>query len=301
MNRREVISILTLATVPAFTGTNFLFSQDNKKRKKQEKDENKLKFEEIITKALDNSWETLPIGLLMGRIGREFLDTPYIGGTLDINKEEKCVVNLLELDCVTFFENVLGLARILKKDKHNFSDLVEQITETRYRNATLKDYTSRLHYTAEWIIDNEKKGIVRDISNSIGGSKLDINVWFMSENPDKYPALKNKPSFVPIIKSIEQVINSRRYWYLPKAKVRIYDQLIQTGDIIAIATNIQGLDYSHTGIAYRDDDDVLRLMHASSAKKKVILDISIADYLDASSKALGISVIRPFEPYIIKK
>ncbi len=300
MNRRDAIGIITLAGLPAFTGTSFLFSQ-NMKKKKQEIDENKLKFDEIIEKALSNSWETLPMGLLMGRIGLEFLETPYVGGTLDINKDEKCVVNLLELDCVTFFENVLGIARILKKGKHSFNDLIEQITETRYRNGVLKDYTSRLHYTAEWIIDNEKKGIVRDISNSVGGSKLNINVWFMSENPEKYNALKNHPDYVPIIKSIEQVINSRKYWFLPKEKVKIYDQLINTGDIIAIATSIPGLDYSHTGIAYRDDDDNLRLMHASSAKKKVILDVPISDYLASSSKATGISVIRAFEPHIIEK
>ncbi len=295
MNRRNFLRNICFASMPLLAG-NYLFSQTKKNKKKESnEDENKLKFLEIIKKAQENSWNTLPMGLLMGRIGMQFLETPYVGGTLDINKEEKCVVNLLELDCVTFFENVLGISLILKKGLDTFDDLINQVTETRYRNRILKDYTSRLHYTAEWIIDNEKKGIVRDITNSIGGNKLDINVWYMSENYEKYPALKNNPNFVPVIKSVEQVVNSRRYWYLPKDKVRLYEQLIQTGDIIAIATNMPGLDYSHTGIAYRDDDDNLRLLHASSSKKKVILDVPIVDYLSNNSKSIGISVIRVAE------
>ena len=46
---------------------------------------------------------------------------------------------------------------------------------------------------------------------------------------------------------------------------------IKNGDIIAITTNIKGLDVVHTGFACWVDGK-LHLLHASSVMKKVILD-----------------------------
>ena len=56
----------------------------------------------------------LPINEKVVAIGRYFLETPYVGGTLDINPQEKLVVNLREFDCVTFVDNVIALARLDK-------------------------------------------------------------------------------------------------------------------------------------------------------------------------------------------
>ena len=46
----------------------------------------------------------------MLEIGKFFLGTPYVAGTLETKGAEHLVVNLREYDCVTFVENVVALA-----------------------------------------------------------------------------------------------------------------------------------------------------------------------------------------------
>src|SRR5579859_1180696 len=102
-------------------------------------------FTRIVKKAADDNWKQLPIGELIGRIAMEFKGTPYVGFTLEISKDtERCVVNLNGLDCVTFFEDSLCLARMIKRGKSAPEDLVTEITLTRYRGGKVGDYTSRL-------------------------------------------------------------------------------------------------------------------------------------------------------------
>src|SRR5262245_57545308 len=119
-------------------------------------------FDRILTKAMEGKWSSLPIGEAIGRIARELEGTPYVGFTLELSKDrELCAVNLTGLDCVTFFEDALGFARMLKKGGRTPADLVAEVTFTRYRGGVLGDFTSRLHYTADWFADNEAKKVVR--------------------------------------------------------------------------------------------------------------------------------------------
>jgi len=252
-------------------------------------------FRRITEKAGKEKWAGLKIGELMVKIGKEFLGTPYKAGTLDKEDYEICSLELTGLDCVTFFENSLCMARIIKKGDLSLPALINEITMTRYRNGQLDDYTSRLHYTADWIADNEKKGIVTNVSKSLGGSKFDIKVGFMSSNPDYYPQLRHQPDRITRMTAIEEEINSREIWYIPKENVKKAESRIEAGDIMAITTNKVGLDYSHTGLAVKDGKKAL-FMHASSKQKKVIIDSRISEYLAKSKSATGISVIRPNEP-----
>ena len=62
----------------------------------------------------------MPIADLVVKIGLSFLDTPYVAATLENGADEKMVVNLRELDCTTFAENTLALARTVKNGKTDF-------------------------------------------------------------------------------------------------------------------------------------------------------------------------------------
>lgn len=246
----------------------------------------------IVNKAKTQNWRNLSMSKLMEKIAFEFVDIPYVGGTLDMNNIERCNVFLDKLDCVTFFETVLGIAKCFRSHKYEFEDLVEQVQKTRYRNGEIINYTSRLHYTADWIYENVKNGVVRDITKELGGVKINFNTYFMSKNPDKYSALKDNPEFVPIIKGQEENINNRDYYYLPKDRLSKVIDGIETCDIIALTTSIGGLDYSHVGFAYKNEDSEIQFFHASSAKKKVILDTYLSKYLESKSKDTGITVLR---------
>ncbi len=252
-------------------------------------------FAQIIKSAKEKKWESLPIGECIGNIGLLMVGTEYVAGTIEGEGPEICRVDLTGLDCVTFYENVLCTARILKKGKTTYDDLIAELTLTRYRGGRLTDYTSRLHYTSDWIYDNEKKKVVRNITRKIGGKEYPVEVSFMSKNPGYYPALKEFPEFIKTIAKFEKEINKRRNWYIPKSKVRKAQRDIRTGDIIVLATNKAGLDYAHTGLAYRDEKGKVRFLHASSEKNKVMLDTELYKYIQSVETFIGITVARPQE------
>lgn len=293
LNRRTFIGLaLSTGLIPVK-----LFSQSNSNINVSDSSYNSntlLIFNNIIINAKKKNWHLLPLNKIIGTVGLFFLHTPYIGNTLDCDIE-KCIVNFQGLDCVTFFENTLCLSRIIKKQKYNFQDLIDEITLTRYKNGIITDYTSRLHYTADWIWDNCKKNIIKDISSELDGIKHNFSVNFMSSHQEYYKALINQPEFIPIIKNTENKINSRDYYYIPKTNIESIENKINTGDIIAIVTNKSGLDYSHIGLAYKDEKGQARFLHASSKKKVVILDTTISEYVNSNSSNLGITVVRPLD------
>lgn len=254
-------------------------------------------LERILKKAKEKNWQEKPIGELMGAIGLELLDIPYVGGTLEIYEDkEVCSANLLQLDCVTFFESVLGMARLVKLGQTSSADLLAQLTRMRYRNGVVTDYTSRLHYISEWYTDNEAKGIVTVVTPSLHrAEKYPKRINFMSTHVDAYKQLKASPKMVEKIKEVEKGLNAVERSYVPKGYIGETEKNLQTGDIVAITTTIDGLDVSHTGLCYRDEKGTLRLLHASLTKKKVTLDTRLHDYLSGNTKQTGIMVARPRE------
>jgi hypothetical protein len=252
-------------------------------------------FSQIIKRANKEGWQFLPIGETMGNIGKRLIGTRYVGGTLEGKGPEVCRIDLTGLDCVTFFENTLCLARILKRGKTAFDDLRAELTFTRYRGGKLTDYTSRLHYTSDWIYDNEKKKVVKDITKEIGGKELPIEVFFMSKNPRLYPALEEFPKLIEQTAEIEREINKRSHWIIPKVRVEKAQESIQTGDIIALAAKTEGLDFVHTGLALKDPEGKIRLLHASQKKGMVLLDKELYECVRSVKSYTGIAVARPIE------
>lgn len=252
-------------------------------------------FDQMITKAKNEHFALRPIGAMMGDLGTLLLGTAYIGGTLEGNPEQ-CKVDLTGLDCFTFVENILCMARIVKRKSYTITDLINEVTMTRYRGGKLTDYTSRLHYASEWAADNIKKKTMKDMTQELGGVILPIQVSFMSEHPQYYPALKDNPQLIQEIAATEKNINAQTYYYIPKKDVRKIEGKLKTGDIIAIATNKAGLDYAHIGLILKDKRGKARLLHASVKKKKVFHDTTISGYLKTVESHIGITVLRPLEP-----
>ena len=261
-------------------------------------------FDHLIEEMIKRDYHTLPIGECMGKIGSMMIGTRYVGGTLEL-MPERCILDLNGLDCVTFFENTLNIARTAKIKNNGltqsansitFRDVLDQIEFTRYRDGNLEGYTSRLHYTSEWILDNVKKGVIKDLTKELGGKPFNVKVSFMSENPQYYPQLTAQPSLINKMRLVEYGINNTRHWYIPNSQVKEIESKLQTGDIIAIATNKSGLDYSHTGMIIKNAKGMALFLHASSAKKRVYLDKRISTYLSESSTSIGISVLRPQDP-----
>ena len=230
---------------------------------------------------------------LMIETAKFFLGTPYVASTLE-QEPEQLVVNLRELDCATFVDAVLALARTMESEQQTFETFKHQLLYIRYRDGSIHDYTDRLHYTSDWIYENTQKGIVEDINKRIGGQPLPIAVSFMSTHPGSYKQLKNDSTLTAKIKKIEDNINARTYHYIPKALIPTCKKGIHSGDIIAFTTNIKGLDTSHMGIAYWESPSRLTFIHASSVGRKVMIQqTTIEEYMEKVTKNTGLLIARP--------
>ena len=227
----------------------------------------------------------------MLEIGRFFLGTPYVASTLETKRPEHLVVNLTKLDCTTFVENVVALAWHVASREKSFEAFRGLLRKIRYRQERLQGYSSRLHYFSDWIHDNQKKGIIRDVTAEIGGRPLRKTVNFMTTHPNLYPPLKNVEN-LRRMRSAERAISSRSLFFIPKKDVRHVEDRIRDGDLIAITTNTEGLDVQHAGLAAKVKNRI-HLLHASSIEGKVVLSKkTLYRYLMQSKVRSGIMVAR---------
>src|SRR4029077_14455925 len=73
----------------------------------------------------------------------------------------------------------------------------------------------------------------------------------------------------------------------------ILDQ-IQSGDVLAFATSIPGLDVTHAAFAYRDQQNIVRVLHAPLSGGVVeVTRTTLPEYVAAIRRATGILVARP--------
>ena len=236
------------------------------------------------------------IGDVIAEVGKSFIGTDYLSHGLEKDGEEQLVINLTGLDCTTFLENSLVLARCIKTGKTSFEDYLNDLQFIRYRNGVVDQYPSRLHYFSDWIYDNEKKRIVKDVTEAIGGKKIKFNLNFMSTHPDSYKHLKENPDFIPVIEKQEKEISCREYYFIPKVELKSKEELIEHGDLIAITTTVEGLDIGHIGMAVKMDDGRIHLLHAPTENTKVqITEQPLSDYLMKYKRHSGVIVLRALE------
>ncbi|WP_430974320.1 N-acetylmuramoyl-L-alanine amidase-like domain-containing protein [Sunxiuqinia rutila] len=251
-----------------------------------------LKFESVMAHFSDVSSMDMP--QLVAEVGKQFLAVPYVAQTLEHGEDEPLTIELEGLDCTTFAETALALARTLKKPNPDFSQFAHELETIRYRNGKREGYTSRLHYFSDWIFDNQQKGIVSQPASNFGQA-LDLTVNFMSTHPDSYPVLKANPELVQTLAGQEKAISGRSYYFIPKEEVEKQEANLQEGDLVGLATSIAGLDVTHVGIVVVVNGR-RHLMHAStSAMQVVISEEPLADFLQAKKSYTGILVARPLD------
>lgn len=262
-------------------------------------------LQQILARAGRGNWQSLKIGQLMGLIARQLQNTPYQANTLEISPDgEICSVNLNRLDCITFFETTLALARMIKKAAFGKSEnspaaLLKEVQLLRYSGGKCGDYTSRLHYTSAWLLDNQKKGTISILNNLPGMISFDKNIDFMSSHAASYKQLQAHPELISKIKNQEAALNKEALKYLPLEKIAAAEHLLQTGDIVALCSKVPGLDISHTGLIIREG--LTHFMDASSRPSVMKVTIepgSISQYLQRPGSRLisGAIFARPLEP-----
>ncbi len=254
-------------------------------------------YKSTLEWAADSNLASKPIGDVIVEVGKSFMGTEYVAHTLEIDSVEQLVVNLREFDCTTFLETALAIARCIKNGDTTFTAFQNELTLIRYRDGKIDKYPSRLHYFTDWIYDNEKKGIVKDVTKEIGGKEIKFNLSFMSDHPQYYKHLKEQPEFIPVIKKQEEEINKRTYYYIPKEELREQESKINNGDLLAFTTTVKGLDVNHVGIAVKMDDGRIHLLHSPIEGYPVqISKLPLAEYVMKIKRDTGVIVARALEP-----
>ena len=230
-------------------------------------------------------------------IAEQLKGIPYVAHTLEPNNNERLIINLRQLDCTTFVEQVSALFLCVKERKTTFADYCKMLQKLRYEGGAEPHYTKRLHYYSSWIEDKKSMDICKEIQSPnppfTKVQRLSLN-W-MTTHVNDYRMLKNNPSWVPQIRKMEQKMEGRQYRYIPKEQIkntRLLRNTIKDGDIIAIITNKKGLDTQHLGFALWHKDG-LHLLNASSIHKKVIDEpMTLRTYLYKHPSMPGVRIIR---------
>jgi len=249
-------------------------------------------FAAVMQRAEAEGWHQRPFGALVQHVGLSFRGAPYAEGLLDESLEEHLVVDLKQFDCVTFVEIALAMARGIAAEDYAYDTFTAHLQDQRYRDGQIEGYCSRLHYFTDWIYDNATRGTVTDLTASLGGIPMDDPPTFMGRHRQAYNQLAASDSLYEELLQVEAVIAAQPRYYIPQDQIHeVYAQL-QSGDIIALATDIDGLDVSHTGLVYRGPEGTVGLLHAS-LEDGVKVSPDLQRYVQNNRRQIGIVVARP--------
>jgi hypothetical protein len=258
-------------------------------------------FNRLVAKAKAGNWKALPIGERTAAVGQTLVGTRYKHFTLEIdNRIESPSVNFQGMDCWTFFEIALSFPRMLNEPESNWTPerLLHYIELDRYRGGECTgDYLSRLHYLEDWLYDNNRRGLVEDMTRDLGGRSVPHSAREMSVGWRHYRYLAANRSLLGPLARMEANVSSRPLYEIPKSQVARIEPKLRSGDIIGIISRDRGglRSTAHVGLALRTSDGVLHFMHASSPSNygRVLVDSQLSKYLYRYRSDSGVLVARP--------
>ena len=224
---------------------------------------------------------------------RRLLGTPYVAHTLEGDKE-MLTINIHELDCLTFIETLYSLSRATLNGRYSWRDFAANIENVRYRGGEMGDYSSRIHYISEWIIDNHVRGNLVEITPDLPHvDYLVKNIDYMTHHTASYRQLKDDSAMVEKIRRYE--LRNHRFPYIKRSWLndKALKAALRSGDFVSLVTKTEGLDVSHNGIIIVDEKGDPYLLDASMSGGKVMLESKpLFKYLEKSKTNIGIRVFR---------
>ena len=207
---------------------------------------------------------------------KKLLGTPYkLGpmgeGHID-NVEDKPLVYLDSVDCVTYLEHVTALA-MAKSEK----SLYRQLQRLRYKGGKVS-FLNRKHYLLNDWVGEGKYAKVIPMENEVSITRTMPKSEFFKMHNVKYTA-KDKPltiRYMPLDKAIAMA--KKPY----KGSMKVLG--------VGIVGNTDNIDFTHTGFAVFVPGRKPVLRHASSVKKQVV-EVPLAEYLEGR-KVPGITFFK---------
>lgn len=254
-------------------------------------DNDTIKINNLLEKGFNSNIEKA--NDLMVFYANQLLGTPYVAHTLE-GDTEMLTINIEELDCTTFVESLYALTKTTLSRRVSWRDYANNLESVRYRNGIMGDYSSRLHYISDWIVNNSARGNIKDISANFKSCKYLIKtINYMSKHRNAYPSLQDSVIFEKI-RNFEVGYRSHRFPYIKKEALKSKNtkSVFKSGDIIGMVTKVDGLDISHLGIVVKENNE-LYFINASMKGKKVQLEKdTFAEYLEKIRSCIGVRVFR---------
>src|SRR5205814_10182216 len=201
-------------------------------------------FNRLVAKAKAGNWKALPIGERTAAVGQALVGTRYKHFTLEIdNRIETPSVSFQGMDCWTFFEIALAFARMLDEPEENWTPehLLHYIELDRYRSGECTgDYLSRLHYLEDWLYDNSRRGLIQDLTRTLGGVSVPHSAREMTHGWRHYRYLVANRALLRPLGQMEARVSSRPLYEIPKNRVASVESRLRSGDIIGIISRDGG-------------------------------------------------------------
>lgn len=238
---------------------------------------------------------------LVAKVAERFIGKPYgehllDGETAEGPVAEELISRLDAFDCVTLVESSVAIARAVAQGAPGLEGFRSELERLRYREGKRDGYASRLHYFSEWIADNERRGLVKDLTPVLGGKRDARAINFMSAHRKAYRQLTDDATFEQV-RAAEAAWSRQTRYVLPKHQLAGVLPMLQSGDIVAIATDISGLDVVHTGLVYRKADGSVHLLHAPEPGTAVTVSSKpLVEYLQQFKVHVGVMIARPLKP-----
>ena len=198
------------------------------------------RFEQLVVRAKAENWKSLPIGERTATVGQAMVGTPYRSFTLEVdNRTESPSVNFTGLDCWTFSRSRLPSRGcwMSRKKIGLRRELLHYIEMDRYRNGECTgEYLSRLHYLEDWLYDNNRRGLVADLTRSLGGISVPHSAREMTNGWRHYRYLVYNRALLRPLAQMENDVSSRPLYEIPKSQVAAIESRLHSGDIIGIVS-----------------------------------------------------------------
>ena len=203
----------------------------------------------------------------LGPMGESYLDSI----------ENKPIVYMDSVDCVTYLEHVLAMA--LAPSEKAIAPLLQKI---RYKEGVI-DYLHRKHYLlADWVGTGDYARVMQVPGDTVIKRTMPKQSFFKAkkikyEKPDAPMDLR----YLPYDRAVE--LASKPY----------EGPLMVTG--VAFVANMDNLDATHTGFVVFRDGEMPVLRHA--AWKKQVIELPLKDYLASrKGKLPGITLFEFLKP-----
>ena len=229
--------------------------------------------------------QSLPPTLIerIEQVSAQAKGTPYFLGPLgegpDAPFDKKPLINLKQVDCVTFCEQTLALAL-----SQNHEQAVRVLQKIRYKAGEIK-MECRNHYTmADWTVNN--RWLMEDISERLAGHQ-----WL--SRTISHQQLFAAQKFVGI--QVREPDRLTRIAYIPDTHIESILPQLKSGDMGVLIQNHPGIFAAHIGFMIQKEGQWF-YRNATSIGPKEVVDTPLAELITSlkkSKRLIGMSFVRP--------